>query len=498
MLKTRIANYRPLVIVAIAIAMGIALGAVALRNAVVFYVLLSLLIVTSSVFLILKKKIPKLISIFLLVGYALISLYSFIAEPTEVNRQNVYFEGRVCDISSAANTTKKYVLEDVSIDGTSYPRKALVQTTEVLEVGDIVGFVGDVRNLTFDPFDSYSVSKFSKGINYQAQASIAKVLDKDKLNLSETIKTKLRKIYLEYMGEKDGAIALGLVLGDTEYIDYDTNEDMRASGLSHLFSVSGLHVGFMCTLIYGAFRLFRLNKRKSLVAVVGILLSYGVLTGFPVGVVRASIMSIAILIAELIDERNDRLNSLALATIIILFVAPLELFSVSFQLSIGAVFGIVCFYQSLMKPFEKSFKFGKKVMASVAVSVSANAFVLPISSYAFGSISLYFIIANLIAVPISSLVYGLLVPISILSLAIEPLGILTFPLSIPISLIRIIASAIATAPMSTLTFSMPMLSALAYSFGMVVLSKYYMGSKRSKIIVCTLSFIACALIFFIF
>ena len=483
---------------AIAIAIGIVIGALAMKNAIAFYVLLPVLVVATAVLLFFKFKTPKLISIFLLVGFLLMSLYTVIAKPIEVDRQNVYFEGRVCDVSDVTTESKEYVLSELTIGGVKYPRKASIRTNENLEVGDIVSFIGDVQSIDFDPFDGISVASISKGINYQAYSSIINVIGKDRLTLSETIKTKLSSIYREYMGDLDGGIALGLVLSDTEHIDYSTTRDMRASGLSHLFSVSGLHVGFMCTLIYGAFRLFKLNKRKSLFVVIGILLAYGILTGFPVGVVRASIMSVAILVAEFIDERNDPLNSLAFATIVILLISPIELFSVSFQLSIGAVFGIVCFYRSMMKPFEYGNRFSKSVMGSVAVSVSANAFVLPIATNVFGTFALYFIIANVIAVPISSVVYGALVPLSLLALIFEPLGILTIPLRFPIMAIRIIAGGIATLPFSVINFYTPMLSGLFYSLGMVVLSRFYMGSKKSKIIICTLSFIACALIFFTF
>ena len=498
MLSKRVANYRPIVIVAIAISIGITLGAVAMMHIVAFYVLLSVLVVSASVLLFFKYKIPKLIAVFLLIGFSLITIHAQVVKPVDISIDNVYFEGRITDITSATSNSKEYVIKDITINGNEYPRKALVETTGEYKVGDIVGFVGDFDSIEYNLFNSYNVSRISKGISYQAETVASQKIGEDELTLSEKVKVKLTTIYTDNLGELDGGIALGLLIGDTEYIDYDTTEAMRISGLSHLFSVSGLHVGFMCTIIYGLFRLIKIPKRKSLLIVSAVLLAYGILTGFPVGVVRASIMALIMLVAEILEERNDPLNSLALTSIIILICSPIELFSLSFELSIGAVAGIVCFYRSMTHHFDDHKARVKKLVGGVAISLSANAFIVAISSYYFGTLSLYFIIANLIAVPVGSMVYTLLVPLSLIALIFEPLGILIMPLGFPIRFIRILATFISTLPMATVDFKLPLAGALLYSVGMVMLSKFNMGAKKQKIIICLTSFIACALIFFIF
>ena len=141
MLSKRVANYRPIVIVAIAISIGITLGAVAMMHIVAFYVLLSVLVVSASVLLFFKYKIPKLIAVFLLIGFSLITIHAQVVKPVDISIDNIYFEGRITDITSATSNSKEYVIKDITINGNEYPRKALVETTGEYKVGDIVGFV---------------------------------------------------------------------------------------------------------------------------------------------------------------------------------------------------------------------------------------------------------------------------------------------------------------------------------------------------------------------
>lgn len=493
----KLANYRPIVLSAICLAVGIFVGALTANFAIPFFVMLIVFSIAFIASLFFKFKFLKVVTLFLLVGFVIMSISCFTTYTGNVDYDNVYFEGRVKEVSTATNVINRYVLEDISLMGDEISGKVLLEVEGDYEIGDRLGVFGNFEDIRFNPFDSYSISKRRENILFKSYGDDCRIVEKTKVSFIEKIRIKLKNIYVNELGEKEGAVALGLVLGDTSMVDYDTAEDMRASGLSHLFSVSGLHVGFMSSLIFLVFLIFRVDKKKSLFWVIIILLFYGALTGFPVGVVRASIMSIISLVAELMIKRYDRLNGLALAVIILLLIKPIDLFSASFLLSVGAMFGICCFYNSLTNIYKGDNFWVKRLVGGVAVSLSANAFVLPISAYYFGSISILFVLANLVVVPIASFVYMLLVPLSIFALIFEPLGILISPLRIPILLSNMISSGIASIPFATLKLTIPLFAGLLYSFALIVISKYYMGSKCSKIIISTISFIACALIIFL-
>lgn len=490
----KIANYRPIVLCAICLSIGIFVGALTANVAIAFFVLLGLFIILAISSFFLKFSSLKIGAIFLLIGFVLISITCFTAYTDDVHFDSVYFEGRVKEVSKQNEDYNRYVLEEVTLLGEEIRGNVLVDVKTKFEIGDRVGILGNFDNIKFNPFNSYSVAKHRKQVYYSSKAIESFKIGETKKSFIERIQIKIKDLYVEQLGEKEGGIALGLVLGDTSLIDYDTSLDMQASGLSHLFSVSGLHVGFMSTIIFYLFRIFKVDKKKSFFWVLGILLAYGLLTGFPVGVVRASIMSLMMLFAEIRTKRYDQLNGLALAVIILLLINPLELFSVSFLLSVGAMFGIACFYKRLTSLYRGDNLIVKRLLGSVAVSISANVFVLPISAYYFGTVSLLFVLANLVVVPLASLSYFFLVPLSLVALIIKPLGILIRPIGLPILATSLIASGIGSIPFSTISFSIPAIAGLLYSFAFVIISRYYMGSKYSKIVLSTLSFITCALI----
>ena len=493
----KIANYRPIVLSAVCLALGIFVGALTSNIAIAFFTLLGFFIVLTIVSFFLKFTTLKIATIFVLIGFVAISITCFTTQTDEVKYENVYFEGRVKEISKSNGMINRYVVEDVEFLGDKVNGKVLLDAVENYEIGDVVAVFGSLESIPFDPFDSYSVSKYRKKIIYSSISDTTLKIGETPKTIVEKIRYRVNNLYQTTMGRSEGAIALALVLGDRSQIDYDTSQDMQASGLSHLFSVSGLHVGFMSTIIFYLFRLLKVEKKKSVILVVLILFLYGLLTGFPVGVVRASIMSLLVLFAEIRTKRYDQLNGLALAVIILLLINPLDLFSVSFLLSVGAMFGIACFYHRITSIYRGDSILIKRLLGAVAVSVSANVFVIPISAYYFGTVSLYFILANLVVVPLASLVYFLLVPLTLFALIIPYLGILITPIGFPIVVISAISTGIANIPSATVGLNMPSLAGLLYSFGFIIISRYYMGSKYSKIVISLLSFIACALIIFL-
>jgi len=136
-------------------------------------------------------------------------------------------------------------------------------------------------------------------------------------------------------------IAKGLLLGDKRELDDVTYAAFKDTGMAHLLAVSGLHAGILITAVYGFFRLVRLGRGLRLIATLAFIAAYACLTGLSPSIVRASVMSAALLLHRHFGRQPDTLNGLALAFIVSLLMRPLDLFTVGFQLSFGAVFGIL-------------------------------------------------------------------------------------------------------------------------------------------------------------
>ena len=136
-------------------------------------------------------------------------------------------------------------------------------------------------------------------------------------------------------------IAKGLLLGDKRELDDVTYAAFKDTGMAHLLAVSGLHASILIAAVYGFFRLVRLGRAPRLIATLAFIAAYACLTGLSPSIVRASVMAAALLLHRHFGRQPDTLSGLALAFIVSLLMRPLDLFTAGFQLSFGAVFGIL-------------------------------------------------------------------------------------------------------------------------------------------------------------
>ena len=479
----RVVNYRPIALCAIALSIGIVLGGLALKASIAYFLLLAFLVIAVVTTTLLKRRVLVLVALFATFGFLSFSITYFIRSEEPVYYESAYLEGRIEQVAQTTEARKRYVLEDVILNGDSVGGKAQLTTKDDFEVGDVIGGLVYGSTNEYDPFDTYIAIQYDKNVRHTFNGVYAEVLYSTKLDYVETVRAKITSLIFDNIGEEEGAVALGLVLGDTAYVNRFAKEDMRVSGLAHLFAVSGLHIGFMCSLVYGLFRLIRVSKRKSLIVVVLVLLFYGVVTAFPAGVIRAMIMALCLLISEILEERYDILNALSLAVVIMLILNPTELYNVSFLMSVGAVFGIACFYRSLTNLCTVENKFVKKVWELISISVAANSYTIAISAYAFGTVSVYFALSNLIAVPVAGLIYSALVSLVLMSLIIPGLGILLTPLKYPIGVLTAFSGLVANLPMASADVMIPIAAGITYATALLFISKFNLIKNKIKIVV---------------
>ena len=136
------------------------------------------------------------------------------------------------------------------------------------------------------------------------------------------------------------AFARALLLGDDNDIGYELNTAFKITGIRHIIAVSGLHVSILFGLLY-----LLTARKRLLTALIGIplVLLFAALAGFTPSVVRASMMHIFMVLANLFDREYDAPTAMGFASTAILALDPLAATSVSFQLSFGCVAGILLF-----------------------------------------------------------------------------------------------------------------------------------------------------------
>ncbi|MDQ3108606.1 MAG: ComEC family competence protein [Bacteroidota bacterium] len=207
-------------------------------------------------------------------------------------------------------------------------------------------------------------------------------------------------------------VAAALLLGASDHLDPGTIQSYSASGTLHVLSVSGMHVALVYIVLLKLLApLERRMKMKWLSIFIQLvfLWFYATLTGLCPSVLR-SVTMLSVVIAGRAFNRNAHiLNSLSASALILLLFNPLLLFDIGFQLSYLAVGGIVMLQpklESLWEPDTNSFKgkILKHCWTLVSVTLVAQVFTFPLGLYYFQQFPLYFILSNLVIIPLSTIV----------------------------------------------------------------------------------------------
>ena len=230
-------------------------------------------------------------------------------------------------------------------------------------------------------------------------------------DLANESKIKLLNL-LKYHQLKDQelAIASSLLLGYDEEISDEIQQAYSDTGTVHVLSVSGMHIGviyLMLNFILGFLsNSFRHRIIKGIIVLVSIW-SFTLISGLSPAAVRASVMFSLIIIAKTYRLQGNSFNTLLAAAFLMLYWNPALLFDVGFQLSYLALGGILFFQPRIYNWFRFENSIADKIWALTSVSLAAQITTFPITLYYFHQFTLSFLWANLLIIPLSSIImYG--------------------------------------------------------------------------------------------
>jgi competence protein ComEC len=270
-------------------------------------------------------------------------------------------------------------------------------------------------------------------------------------DLSETIQTAAPG--------RGGAIAAALISGDRSAIDTETNEALTNSGLGHLLSVSGIHMGVVGGLVFGALMwLFALMPPIALrwpvkkLAAIGALTSlaiYLVISGSSVPALRAFVMACVAFGAILLDRPAISMRGLALAALIVSLAVPESVLEPGFQMSFAATMALVALFEMWKRPAHEpalptpgpligALQWSARSIGGVIlISLVAGLATDPFAIYHFQRFSIYALPANLIAAPIMSF---LVAPAAGVAAVLAPFGLADPALELMASALDLIAA----------------------------------------------------------
>lgn len=338
---------------------------------------------------------------------------------------------------------EKFILKTEHINGQNCIGKILLyvpkkQKTEI-EVGNKIKVFETPKTLQ-NPLNPNQFN-YSKYLNNQNVFYEIKIKETNTIKVStdtnfyyyiNLIKSKLLKSYDVKSFKKDNYnLLMALLFGEKTELSKEITTNYTQAGIIHILAISGLHIALIYGIVLWLTKpLLRFKKGKLYIFLISlcILWFYAILAGFSASIVRAAVMFSVVAFAKMINRQSNIYNSLAVSALLLLVFNPNYLFDVGFQLSFAAVLSIVIF-----QPLVRKYSYSKhliilKTKELLLISLVAQIGVLPLILYYFGQFPLLFLLANLIAIPLSSIIL-------ILGLALIPINFLFPNLAVYLSIL---------------------------------------------------------------
>ena len=214
------------------------------------------------------------------------------------------------------------------------------------------------------------------------------------------------------------AVLAALTLGYTDDLQPDLLKSYSATGAMHILSVSGLHVGIIYAVMLFLFGFLSKNQRQKIIKTIIIVLFlwiYAFITGLSPAVLRATLMFSVMTVGVCLDWKSQIYNTIFASAFLILLFNPNLIFDIGFQLSYSAVLSIVFFQPQIsvwFSPKQKAMKWGWSL---IAVSLAAQLGTAPFVLYYFHQFPNFFLLTNLVAIPLSTIVIYLAIALLMFS-----------------------------------------------------------------------------------
>lgn len=241
-------------------------------------------------------------------------------------------------------------------------------------------------------------------------------------NLPVQAASRIKRALSHLVPEPRATLLSGLVFGAASAdLPADVSADFRRAGVLHLLAASGSNVAFILGAAYWLLRRFLLLRPATIGGVLAIW-AYWLMTGGGASVGRAAVMATLVLLARIVGRDGDPLTALAAAAALLTLVNPLCPLDSGFQLSFAATWGIIALSRLFAETMNRVLP--AIVAVPLAVTLAAQAGVLPVSLALFSEQSVVAPLTNLIVLPLTG---GLVVTGAVAG----ALGAVWLPLGVP-------------------------------------------------------------------
>lgn len=293
-----------------------------------------------------------------------------------------------------------------------------------LRPGDVLCFNGRVNGTGESDDSGYDSYLYGKGVSGTLWVNSSDWQKLDSYNSGRlkyrlaALRGRISAMYAECgLSDKALAVVRSVILADKSRLDEDTRNAFSASGASHLLAVSGLHVGiiYACLSMIIPSLMSAYGRVLRELAIILVMWAYAVMIGSPLSIIRSLIMFSVAFVCSSLRRDSSPLNSLAVAAVVILFIDPNGLYDIGFQLSFLAVFFILFLQPSLSQLVRPENPVVAYLWNLVTVSVSAQIGTAPLVAYVFNALPSYFLITNIVAIPVMFIIVACAMLMSVVS-----------------------------------------------------------------------------------
>lgn len=312
----------------------------------------------------------------------------------------------------------------------------LVRTYEDPKVffGDKIKLSGKLEKPK--PFETNNSREFAYDAYLESQNILA-IISGSKVSKIDRPKYSIKRFLFSFQNNfknsinkllygNESALANGILIGDKTGFDKKIKDDFVRTGTIHIVALSGYNITIVAESITSILRqIFSFNV-SIFGGIIGIIF-FVIMTGGSATAVRASIMSIIVLIAKYTGRTNIALRTLVIAGLVMILIEPKVIFNISFQLSFLATFGVIVVAPKITKYISfVTTRFGIREL--LATTLGATLMVLPLIIFSTGIVSVFSVPINIVIIP--------LIPLAMfLSFLVGIFGLIYLPFAIPFSVI---------------------------------------------------------------
>lgn len=308
----------------------------------------------------------------------------------------------------------RYETTVYEIDGEKTDIRAILETEyeAFLDVGDRVSVKGNLSGSRTGASlnEGYYLSKgffltISSGSSAAAEQRLIGIGDYSSFDalvgrLSRGIYSKLSTM----LDKRSAGVMRALICADKSTLDNELSTSFKILGLSHMLAVSGMHLGIIAGLVRLLMNVLPIGRRSRSLLVLALSLVYVIVCAFTPSICR-SLGMLSVLFLEPFSRRDrDIVTSLFFSVTVICLISPCSIIDIGLLASFLSTLGIVTLGAHLSDKIRTKRRITHAILDPLILTYSATVFVMPLSVFCFGSLSIIAPVANIIFLPILTLV----------------------------------------------------------------------------------------------